>query len=106
MPRKKKVVPPPESPRHRIRVGRDTKGRIQPGGYESGQESRCMDEAHRLAECSTVEVGRPFRFHVPSDGRGQVGFVFEGLTGQNALPWSASQVLAAARFQMFGFTLA
>ena len=31
--------------------------------------------------------------------------VIEGMTGVNAEPWSASQVLAAARFGTFGFRL-
>lgn len=104
MPRKKKVpVSPPEPPRHRIRVGRDPRGKLQPAGYESGEESRCMDEAHRLTGLTIVEVGRPFSFHVPSAGQGPSGFVFEGMTGENARPWTPSQVLEAARHKMFGF---
>ena len=93
-------------PRWLIRVGRDARGKPQPIGYEAAGESRCMDEGRRLTACAVVDVGRPFTYHVPSDGRGPSGFVFEGFAGDNARPWSAGQVLAAARFGMFGFALA
>jgi hypothetical protein len=66
---------------------------------------RSMNEDRRLEECAVVDVGRPFTHHVPSDGKGPSGFVFEGFTGENARPWSAAQVLAAAHHRMFGFTL-
>src|SRR4051794_27328956 len=104
MARRKKA--PPEPPRYPIRGGRDSKSNLKPAGYEAGDVHHCMDEAHRLAECAVVDVGRPFQFHVPSNGQGPSGFVFDGLTGENATPWTASQVLAAARYQMFGFTIA
>lgn len=54
---------------------------------------------------ASVDVGRPFRHHVPSSGKGPSGLVFEGMTGENARPWTPSRVLAAARFGLFGFTL-
>jgi hypothetical protein len=54
---------------------------------------------------ATIDVGRAFHHHVPSDGKGPSGLVFEGMTGENALPWSPSQVLTAARLQWFGFRL-
>jgi hypothetical protein len=101
--RKKPVEPDP--PRWHIRLGRDAKGKPRPIGYEAGAECRLMDEGRRLTECALVDVGRPFTYHVPSDGQGPAGFVFDGFTGENARPWTAGQVLAAARFGMFGFTL-
>ncbi len=103
--RKKKteVLIEPE-PRYRIRIGKDQSGRLYPTGYESGGETRWMNE-RRLEEVAVVDVGRPFTFHVPSVSRGPSGFVFEGMTGENAKPWSASQVLAAARHKQFGFSL-
>lgn len=56
---------------------------------------------------AVIDVGRPFVHHVPSVyGSGSSGLVFEGMTGENAKPWSPSQVLAAARYGLFGFTVA
>lgn len=53
---------------------------------------------------ATIDVGRPFRHHVPSViGSGPSGLLIDGL--DNREPWTPSKVLAAARLGLFGFVL-
>lgn len=95
----------PEALVYRIRLIRDPDGEVRVLAYTPGKGERRVHEGSTLVAITEVDVGRPFLFHVPSSGCGPSGFVFEGFTGENARPWTAAQVLAGARFGMFGFSL-
>lgn len=105
MARKRQATKAPEPPRYLIRIGHDRDRKVRIVGYAGGGDFQFTGEYRPLTDIRDVEVGRPFRYHVPSDGRGPSGFVFDGFTGENACPWSAGQVLAAARYGLFGFRL-
>jgi hypothetical protein len=52
---------------------------------------------------ASVDLGRRFHHHVPSDGKGPSGLVIEEL--DNKEPWTPSKVLTGARLGWFGFKL-
>lgn len=80
-------------------IGRDQKGKLL-------FLSAPAPAGSSLQEVAVVDIGRPFRIHVPSSpGHGIYGLLIDGMTGSNAEAWSLSQVLAAARFGMFGFRI-
>lgn len=98
-----KPPPPPEPPRYLAHIGRDPKGRLHFLGVHAGGGSQA---GSGLTEVAVVDIGRPFEIHVPSvPAKGKAGMVIEGMTGSNAEPWTASQVLAGARAGWFGFRL-
>jgi hypothetical protein len=103
--RKRRQTPPTRPdpiPDWEAHIGRDPKGRLHFLGFQARGD---VQAGSGLVEVAVVNVGRPFEIRVPSSGRGPSGMVIEGMTGANAEPWPASQVLAAARFGMFGFRL-
>ena len=89
--------PPEPVPVWHAHIGRDQRGKLSFLDPQAGSH---------LQEIAVVDVGKPFRIHVPSSpGHGTYGLLIDGMTGTNAKPWSPSQVLAAARFGMFGFRI-
>lgn len=96
---------PPSLLSWRVHIAKDPKGVLHISGYSDNGSIRWVTEGKVLEEIAIVETGRPLRYHVPPAGEGLRGIVFEDMTGGNAEPWSAHQILAAARFGMFGFRL-
>lgn len=95
----------PELLAYRIRVGKEPSGKTQLIGYTCGKDERRTYPGPWYGPVVEIDVARPFHFDVPSSGSGPSGFIFEGMTGENAKPWTAAEVLAGARYGMFGFSV-
>lgn len=104
MARKKSSPKAPSAPTNWLaHIGRDARGRL---GFLGPEASGGAQAGSGWEPFAVVDIGRPFRIHVPSaPGSGRYGMLIEGMTGTNADPWTASQVHAAARYGMFGFRL-
>lgn len=86
-----------EPPKHHAHIGRDPRGRLSYLGHQADGSTQA---GSGLTPVAIVDVGRPFQLHVPSKGKS--GLVIEGMSGDNAVPWSASMLLTGARHGWFG----
>jgi hypothetical protein len=89
-----------EPPKHHAHIGRDARGQLC---YLGHQADGSVQAGSGLTLVASIDVGRPFQLHVPSKGKS--GLVIEGMSEDNAVPWSASMLVTGARHGWFGLRL-